>query len=164
TTGVYMTDGETMETRGDCSSGSSLLLEDSVFFNLGSEQDDEQGQEKPSLLDLVISSKEELVSDITYLEPLGKSDHLCLSFNINTKPETINNSQQRYRMDKGDYTGLEDIIYMIIEETFKDQYDKAVDICIPKYTAKTTKWRRPLWMNDKAINACKKKYWAWKRN
>ncbi|KAK2152941.1 hypothetical protein LSH36_314g03051 [Paralvinella palmiformis] len=34
-----------METRGDCSSGSSLLLEDSVILNLGSEQDDEQGQE-----------------------------------------------------------------------------------------------------------------------
>ena len=40
-----MADGETMETRGDCSSGSSLLLEDSVILNLGSEQDDEQGQE-----------------------------------------------------------------------------------------------------------------------
>jgi hypothetical protein len=79
-------------------------------------------------------------------------------------------------MDKGDYTILEDIIQSInweentkdmnIEETwdhFKHQYDKAVDICIPKYTAKTTKWRRPLWMNGKAIKACKKKYWAWKR-
>ena len=79
-------------------------------------------------------------------------------------------------MDKGDYTRLEDIIQSIsweentkdmnIEETwdyFKDQYDKAVDICIPKYTAKTTKWRRPLQMNGKAIKACKKKYWVWKR-
>ncbi|KAK2167331.1 hypothetical protein LSH36_29g02092 [Paralvinella palmiformis] len=132
--------------------------------------------QKPSLIDLVISSKEELVSDITYLEPLGKSDHLCLSFNINTEPETINNSQQRTRMEKGDHTRLEYIIQSIsweentkdvnIEETwdyFKYQHDKAVDMCIPKYTAKTTEWRRPFWMTGKAIKACKKKYWAWKR-
>jgi hypothetical protein len=36
-----MTDGETMETGGDCSSGSSLLLEDSVILSLGSEQGQE---------------------------------------------------------------------------------------------------------------------------
>ncbi|KAK2152940.1 hypothetical protein LSH36_314g03058 [Paralvinella palmiformis] len=77
--------------------------------------------QKPSLLDLVISSKEELVSDITYREPLGKSDHPSLSFSINTEPETINTSQQRYRMDKGDYTRLEDIIQSISwEENTKD--------------------------------------------
>ena len=47
---------------------------------------------------------------ITYLQPLAKSDYLCLRFNINPEPETSNNSQQRYGLDKGDNTRLEHII------------------------------------------------------
>ena len=111
----------------------------------------------PSLLDLIISSKEELVKDLTYLEPIGKSDHLCLYFNIYINPEFTTTDQERYRMDKGDFVRLghlidtvdweEDTKEMDTEQTwlyFKEHYDKAVEVCIPKYTAKQSKWRRPL--------------------
>ena len=33
-----------------------------------------------SILDLVISSEEDMIGDIKYLEPLGKSDHCVLQF------------------------------------------------------------------------------------
>jgi hypothetical protein len=46
---------------------------------------------------------------------------------------------------------------------FKEKYDTAVETCIPKYTVKPIKWRRPLWMNGDAIKRTKKKYWSWKR-
>ena len=57
-------------------------------------------------------------------------------------------------------------IDMHTEETrqfFTEQYDQAVNQCAPKYKSKLAKWRRPLWMNGKAIKTSKKKYWAWKR-
>ena len=72
-------------------------------------------------------------------------------------------------MDKGNFARLRHLIdtvdwegdtkEMDIEQTwlyFKDHYDKAVDICIPQYTAKQSKWRRPLWMNGKAIKTSKR--------
>jgi len=130
----------------------------------------------PSLLDLVISSKEELVRDVKYMDPLGKSDHLCICFTIDTDPDINSTSQQRYRMDKGKYDSLTQMMIevnwrdntkdMDIDETwnhYRRQYDQAVESCIPKYTARTAKWRRPMWMNGKAIKTSKMKYWAWKR-
>ena len=48
--------------------------------------------QNPSLVDLVISSEEDLVSDIKHLDPIGKSDHLCLLFRIKTEPEIVNNN------------------------------------------------------------------------
>lgn len=37
-----------------------------------------RGTDKASLLDLVISNDEDLVTQIDALQPLGKSDHCCL--------------------------------------------------------------------------------------
>ena len=42
-----------------------------------------RGTNKPSTLDLVLTSEENQVSDLTYHAPLGKSDHSVLSFNFN---------------------------------------------------------------------------------
>ena len=36
--------------------------------------------QESNILDLVISSKEEMIQDIQYLPPLGNSDHICLRF------------------------------------------------------------------------------------
>ena len=42
-----------------------------------------RGTNEPSTLDLVLTSEENQVSDLTYHAPLGKSDHSILSFNFN---------------------------------------------------------------------------------
>ena len=48
----------------------------------------------------------ELLHDITYMDPLGKSDHLGISFCIDLEPEKDDSSQLRYKMDKDDYTKM----------------------------------------------------------
>ncbi|KAK2147655.1 hypothetical protein LSH36_543g05008 [Paralvinella palmiformis] len=60
--------------------------------------------QNPSLVDLLITNTGELVRDITYMDPLGKSDHLCISFCTDLEPEKNDSSQLRYKMYKGDYT------------------------------------------------------------
>ena len=36
----------------------------------------------PSLLDLVFTSEKDMVANLSYLLPLGNSDHICLLFNV----------------------------------------------------------------------------------
>jgi len=38
--------------------------------------------DSPSLLDLVFTSEQDMISDLSYLPPLGNSDHICIEFNL----------------------------------------------------------------------------------
>ena len=40
--------------------------------------------QEPSILDLIITNEEEMIEDMEYLSPLGKSDHIILMFNFRT--------------------------------------------------------------------------------
>ena len=62
--------------------------------------------QQPSILDLIISNDPDIVSNIIYESPLGRSDHACVLFDINCS--TINKHQNKkiYLYDKGDYTSM----------------------------------------------------------
>ena len=38
--------------------------------------------ESPSLLDLVFTNEQDMISNLSYLPPLGKSDHICIHFEL----------------------------------------------------------------------------------
>ena len=73
--------------------------------------------QNPTLDNLIITNREELIQNITYHDPLGKSDHLCISFHININPDIQKNPQTdiqknpqtRYRMEKGNYEMMREI-------------------------------------------------------
>ena len=60
-----------------------------------------RGQDTPHILDLVISN-DDIVNNIEYLSPLGKSDHLILQVMLNS---TINNDSTDLKLNfaKGRY-------------------------------------------------------------
>ena len=64
-----------------------------------------QGQE-PSILDLVLSNEEGMIQDIEYLSPLGKSDHLVISFNLICYIQQIKRVKEIYCHEKGNYTNM----------------------------------------------------------
>ena len=64
-----------------------------------------QGQE-PSILDLVITNKEEMIKDLEYLRPLGKSDHIVITFNIKCHRMQDNREKISYCYDKADYEAM----------------------------------------------------------
>ena len=79
----------------------------------------------------------------------------------------VNNNQQMYRMDKGDFATINQIMKItnweseeadmntkMARKPFKENYDAAMD------TVKPNKWRRPSWRNGHAIKTTKKSYWA----
>ena len=64
-----------------------------------------RGSDKPSLLDLILTNEEGMVSDVQYHAPLGASDHCVISFNFHcyvdeSQPKTV------YKYDKGDYAAM----------------------------------------------------------
>ena len=59
--------------------------------------------QKPSLLDLVITNDESVVNEIRYREPLGKSDHLVLEFEISVSVPIESITDKKLILDKGDY-------------------------------------------------------------
>ena len=46
-----------------------------------------RGADTPHLLDLILSNDENIISNISYEAPLGKSDHSLIIFNINHTPQ-----------------------------------------------------------------------------
>jgi len=151
-------------------------LQDHYLYQLVENPTRYRTGQNPSLVDLVLTNKEELISDLTYTDPLGKSDHLCLRFEIQVDPEKNDTTQLRYRMDRGDYEKMANMFQscewerntkdLDIEETwnyFQAEYDHAVKTCIPISKVKPARWRRPLWMTGEAMKLTKRKYWAWQR-
>ena len=64
-----------------------------------------RGSDKPSLLDLILTNEECMVTDVQYHAPLGASDHCLISFNFHcyfqeSPPKTI------FKFDKGDYGAM----------------------------------------------------------
>ncbi|KAK2146860.1 hypothetical protein LSH36_581g01024 [Paralvinella palmiformis] len=75
----------------------------------------------------------ELLHDITYMDPLGKSDHLGISFCIDLEPEKDDSSQLRYKMDKDDYTKMR----VKLEKRYKQtgSYEDYEKYCIKRNKA-----------------------------
>ena len=57
----------------------------------------------PSTLDYVFTDEENIMDDIQYEVPLGKSDHVCLSRNMTTSRSTSPQQGSKLQYWKGDY-------------------------------------------------------------
>ena len=59
-----------------------------------------------NVLDIVLSSQEELVDNVKIHEPLGNSDHNQIHFDINVKSESKNKKTNRRNFHKGNYKDM----------------------------------------------------------
>ena len=62
-----------------------------------------RGTNTPHILDLIITNKEPMISDLECTSPLGKSDHCVLSFNYNCYINIMTNPRIQRLYDKGNY-------------------------------------------------------------
>jgi hypothetical protein len=128
----------------------------------------------PSLLDLVISNDENLVNNIGYKAPLGKSDHVVLTFDIDNNEHIQNSSTTRYVYHKGDYDGIRNVLGKedwnsklshtsidIMWDCLVKTIDRAKSTHIPTSRVSTGKKRKPMWMNKASLHSTKKKQRAW---
>ena len=80
-------------------------MRDTFFFQHVDEPTRARGTDEPSLIDLILTNEEDQITNISYLAPLGKSDHSVLSFTF----ECYFESQplaERYNYNKADFGAM----------------------------------------------------------
>ena len=74
--------------------------------------------ENANILDLVLTNEQFMVSDIRYLSPLGKSDHCLICFNYHCYTQETNNTEKRYRLERGNYEQMKNDLKQDWDSTF----------------------------------------------
>ncbi|XP_052786222.1 uncharacterized protein LOC128221661 [Mya arenaria] len=136
-----------------------------------------RGNQRPSILDLVMTNEENVISDLQYHAPFGNSDHCCLAFEYKCIAETKSTKTKKYKYDKGDYVGMRENLSSIDwTEELKDQttqeawdifsgiLDTAMQTHIPTHTGGgIRKLKRQSYMDKQGMRLAKAKQRAWKR-
>ena len=133
--------------------------------------------QQPTLDDLIFSTEDNDIEDITYNPSIGLSDHITLQCKIKTKLKTTASNRVIYKYDKGDYKKMSEMLNINWENEMKDcstqeamdildkRYKAAEEECIPKTTLSGMLNCRikPSWLNNHALRKIKRKHSAWIR-
>ena len=134
--------------------------------------------QQPTTDDLILTSNELLIDDLTYSSHLGQSDHITLNFNIDftTKPEPESTQTKTYRYHKTDVKKMKEMLDLDWEsllankpieeayDTFLSKYEEAKQQCVPVVTNNgDSKFKKPIWMKYKTEDTVKKKQQAWRQ-
>ncbi|KAK3855062.1 hypothetical protein Pcinc_038510 [Petrolisthes cinctipes] len=123
--------------------------------------------EAPSVLDLVFSNEEAMVHDLTYLVPLGASDHSCLGFCVQVSVDATPPSATHLNVGRGDYDKFKNMLDEVnwdmhansgdVETFWRNmmvELDSAITDCIPKKAKMPPK---NLFMNRETIHLRRRK-------
>jgi len=133
-----------------------------------------RGSQTPHILDLVIT-KDEILDNIEYLAPLGKSDHAILKISCNLKWQERDNTD-RYNFNRGDYNKIRECLDIDWDELFiscDGDVDEmwslfrskveSVMYLVPKVASfsswKKNKWYRPISKTIRDYIKTKNKLW-----
>ena len=65
------------------------------------------GDKRPSLLDYIFTNEENLVEDLSYELPIGKSDHVSMIWTLKLEKEVVNEQQnEKLNYYRGNYTEI----------------------------------------------------------
>ena len=130
--------------------------------------------QEPSLLDLLFTNDDMMISDLSYEQPIGKSDHVVLTFNFQcgeiSKSEQ-NNSFSRPMWHKTDFKSLDNFFISVdwsselrdldIEDSwtkFKGIFEEGVTNYVPyKDTNSGSKKDKQPWFRRKVKDAVRLK-------
>ena len=132
---------------------------------------------QPTLDDLIFSTDENDVEEITYNPSIGLSDHIMLQCKLKTKLTTTASKRTLYKYDKGDYKKMAELLNIDWNNELKDcstqeamnKFDKrfkeAEKICIPTTTISgiLSCKIKPSWLSNHALRKVKRKHSAWIR-
>ena len=128
--------------------------------------------EKPNILDLVLTNKEDMVKEITTEAGLGKSDHLTLIITLNTQAHA-KEQNERFCYNRTDEKILKDKLRSVnwdktLEETTVDQaWDKIKEKIFEAVTKSTpvakSSRKKKTWMDQDTLTTIRKKYKLFRR-
>ena len=154
----------------------NLTLENMMIQRV-SENTRFRGEDKPSRLDLVFTKEVELIKDINYVCPIGKSDHVILEMMVKgayekVRDETHWNKRRNYakanfpelrnffeNINWGEMENLNDIQQKY--DFFLEKYEQGITRFVPTYKVKAK--RKEDWFNMICERAKLRRDKAWKK-
>ncbi|XP_050705629.1 uncharacterized protein LOC126990996 [Eriocheir sinensis] len=140
-----------------------------------------RGTNTPSILDLILTNEQNMVSDIEYHAPLGASDHKLLVFKYHCYCDRTNNKVKLYyKYNNGDYDGMraslagsewllifEEIVNNLnMEDTWTNLKQKILELrdeFVPTATiGNNNKWRYEFPISQELRDLIKKKNTAYR--
>ena len=131
---------------------------------------------QPSLLDLILTNEEDMVSDLEYLPGLGKSDHVSLTFTYNCFIEAAFNNFKKLNFHKGDFKGYEtekeaidgdaelaDLNLVESWNSFAETNIKLLEKFIPVSKVGNASSKGNRYLSTSCIEAIRVKHRKWKR-
>jgi hypothetical protein len=82
------------------------VLNDNFLYQHITEPTRARVGQKANTLDLIVTNVEEIISDITYEAPLGKSDNSVIKASILCSPEQDSSTAVKYSYNKGNFDGM----------------------------------------------------------
>lgn len=152
------------------------LIRDSFLYQHVKNPTRYRDNEIASMLDLVLTNEMNMIEEIDYLPPLGKSDHLVLSFTLILYTDQKVRSGEKFNFYKADYNTINDNLREIdwnssicqvlstdkAWENFTDIIYNQFEDNIPVCKVLNPKHNTP-WMNDEALKAVRKKRKCWNK-
>ena len=153
------------------------VLRDCFLEQVITENTRARGTNVPSLIDLVLCNDRELINNINYLSPLGKSDHCIIIFTYNVSYEKSAYKIRRIFYEKRDYASIRKYLNtvdwdeILSGEDTQQQYDTLIEIvklCEERYIpSKIAEKNNNLRFSEKLPTyirvKIKKKHNLWKR-
>ena len=169
--------------QGNAENNIAQLFVDKVRDCFWSQQVDQftrkRGQNRPSLLDLIIVNENNMIDNLLYNSPLGLSDHCLLSFQYSCYIDYPTSKRKRYFMDKMDVTKLrkelninwnqtlntkgEDTDTNTMWNNFEEKISEVQDSCIPHKMFDTNRKNWQLPVNQDVREIIRKKHRLWTR-
>ena len=131
-----------------------------------------RANQAPSCLDWVITNDPNILEELNYSVPIGKSDHVCLSWQISVMKRSITD-KLKYNYWKADYSAVRDELGSInwqdefgdkpvndMWEKFSDIIAACVESHVPLYKHSACKNKTP-WMSKDTKKLLKKRNRAW---
>ena len=131
----------------------------------------------PNILDLLVTEKEEKISNVEVRSPIGKSDHSVMAFTVNCKISASCARQVRYNYNKGNYDKIKDNLREIklvdklaetndVEEQweiFRSCVEKLRDDHIPKIVNNGKHKRGPVPLDGDTVGLIRLKHRKWEK-
>ena len=127
----------------------------------------------PSILDLVFTNEEGMITNLEYLPPLGNSDHICLRFHFNIAISSNKYTRPHYKLNSGDYDNmrflLDEINWYAMNDMAPDEawqyffnnFNAIIDRTVPKSNSKV-KYKN-VYINKEAMKLRKRKLVFWRQ-
>jgi hypothetical protein len=129
----------------------------------------------PSMLDLIFTDSENVVNEVDYKPPVGKSDHVSIAFSYVIEAKEDVTTSKKFNYWKGDYKRINDELRCMnwkealqplnAEEAWQTFKGRLINLCekhIPRKTVKHPK-KNGRWISNLTLRKIKDRDKAWKR-